>query len=68
MGCEIFKIDTLTKYEILRNFTDKYNPTIEYKAGDIVEFTDKRVEEIKSKEQEINEKLIKKVKDKRVVE
>ena len=36
------------KYEVIRNFTDKYDKSIKYKVGDIVEFTKKRAEEILS--------------------
>jgi len=54
------------KYEILNDFIDKYNPSLLHKAGDIVIFTEKRVEEIKNKEKEISKKLIKKVKTKKV--
>jgi len=54
------------KYEILNDFIDKYNPSLLQKAGDIVIFTEKRAEEIKDKEKEINKKLIKKVKTKKV--
>lgn len=34
------------KYKVLRNFTDKYNESIEYKINDIVEFTEERANEI----------------------
>ena len=56
------------KCEIVKDFTDKHDNTIKYKAGDVVEFTTDRVKEIRSKEKEIDEKLIKQVKQKRVVE
>ena len=32
-------------YKVLKNFTDKYTG-VRYKAGDIVEFTEKRAKEI----------------------
>lgn len=57
------------KYEILRDFTDKYNYSIKYKKGDVVTFSKERIEEIELKEKELKMNLIKKVvKTKRVVE
>lgn len=38
----------MTKYIILRKFTDKYDKTIEYKVGKVEEFSDKRAKEILS--------------------
>lgn len=54
------------EFEILKTFIDKHNKTIKYVKGDIVTFTKERVEEIKDKEKEINDKLIKKVVRKKV--
>lgn len=34
------------KYLVIKNFTDKYDKSIKYKVGDIVEFTKKRANEI----------------------
>lgn len=53
------------KYEILTDFIDRYTSTI-YVKGDVVTFTEDRVEEIKDKEKEINLKLIRKAKTKKV--
>lgn len=55
------------KYEILKNFIDKYT-NIEYKIGETHDFSEERVLEIRNKEKEKNIKLIKKVTKKRVVE
>lgn len=38
----------MAKYKILKKFTDKYDKTIEYKAGKVEEFSDKRAKEILS--------------------
>lgn len=55
------------KYEVIKDFTDKYDRTIKYKVGQIVEFDSLRAKEILSVD-----KLIKKVtkpkKNKGVVE
>ena len=34
------------KYKVLRDFTDKYDESIEYKINDIVVFTEERANEI----------------------
>lgn len=57
------------KYEILRDFTNTHNYSIKYKKGDVVTFSNERVEEIELREKELKIDLIKKVvKTKRVVE
>lgn len=53
------------KYEILNDFIDRHNSTI-YVKGDVITFTEERVNEIKDKEKEINLKLIRKAKTKKV--
>lgn len=39
----------MAKYEILKNFTDKYDESIKYKVGKVEEFTDERAKEILKK-------------------
>lgn len=60
------------KYKVLRNFTDKYDESIEYKINDIVEFTEERANEIlrvgdlieKQKEEQIDKEVNLKVEKK----
>lgn len=51
------------KYEVIKDFTDKYNYDIKYKKGDVITLTKERAKEILSVD-----KLIKEKKTKRVVE
>lgn len=60
------------KYKVLRNFTDKYDESIEYKINDIVVFTEERANEIlrvgdlieKQKEEQIDKEVNLKVEKK----
>lgn len=38
----------MPKYKIVKNFTDKYDKSIKYKIGDVVEFDTDRAKEILS--------------------
>jgi len=46
----------MPKYQVIKNFTDKYDKTKKYKIGEELEFTTERAKEILSVD-----KLIKKV-------
>lgn len=48
----------MSKYKVIKNFTDKYDKTKKYKVDDIIEFDDKRAKEILSVD-----KLIQKIKE-----
>lgn len=36
----------MANYKVIKNFTDKYNKSIKYKVGDVVEFEESRAKEI----------------------
>lgn len=53
----------MPKYEIVKNFTDKYDKSKKYKIGDVVEFDSARAKEILSVDT-----LIKKINEPKKVE